>query len=137
MTRKEAKRELRPIKDMDSDIRSIEMEIERLMAVATKMTANYDPMNVSSTPNNKMEEAILKIEEYRSRLSKMLLKSLDYRNACLNKIEQIEPASLQKILVLYYFQDKTIEQTAEAINHSVRWTYDMYTTALDKYAEIM
>ena len=72
MTRKEAKRELRPIKDMDSDIRSIEMEIERLMAVATKMTANYDPMNVSSTPNNKMEEAILKIEEYRSRLSKML-----------------------------------------------------------------
>ena len=109
MTRKEAKRELRPIKDMDSDIRSIEMEIERLMAVATKMTANYDPMNVSSTPNNKMEEAILKIEEYRSRLSKMLLKSLDYRNACLNKIEKIEPASLQKILVLYYFQDKTID----------------------------
>lgn len=137
MTRKEAKRELRPIKDMDSEIRSIELEIERLMAVATKMTTNYDGNKVTGTPKNKIEEAVVKLEEYRGRLSRMLLKSLDYRNMCLNKIEKIEPASLRKILLIYYFQDKTIEQTAEEIDRSVRWTYEMYSSALDEYAKFM
>ena len=136
MTRSEAKKELRPIKDLDSEIRSIELEIERLMAVATKMTANYDPMNVSSTPKNKLEEATIKIDEYRRRLSRMVLKSLDYRNKCMDKIEKMETPSLRKILLLYFFQDKTIEQTAETIDRSVRWTYEMYATALDEYAKI-
>lgn len=137
MTRKEAKRELRPIKEMDSEIRSIELEIERLMAVATKMTANYDANKVSGSAKNKMEEAVVKIEEYRGKLSKMLLKSLDYRNMCLNKIEKIETPSLRKILLLYYFQDMTIEQTAEAIDRSTRWTYEMYASALDEYSKFM
>ena len=135
MTRNEAKKELRPIKEMDADIRSIELELERLMAVATKMTTNYDPINVSSTPNNKLEEAVMKMEEYRGRLSKMVLKSLDYRNKCLNKIEKIDP-SLRKVLILYYFQNKTLEQTAELLEKSPRYTYTKYLDALDEYAKI-
>ena len=80
MTREDAKRELRPIKEMESRIRSIEEEIERLMAVVTKMTPNYDANKVTGTPKNKIEEATIKIEEYRSKLSKLLLNSLDYKN---------------------------------------------------------
>lgn len=136
MTRSEAKHELKPIKDMEKDIRSVELEIERLMAVATKMTTNYDGINVMGSPKNKLEEAMIKIEQYRSKLSTMMLKHLDYKNRCLNKVEQIEPKSLQKILIYYYFQDKTLEQTAEMIDRSVRWTHDMFDMALDKYSEI-
>ena len=58
MTRREAKKELTPLKDMAKDIKAVEDEIERLMTVATKMTATYDPINVTGTPKNKMEEAI-------------------------------------------------------------------------------
>ena len=137
MTRKEAKRELKPIKDMERDIRSVELEIERLMAVATKMTTNYDGINVQASPRNKIEETMVKVEEYRSRLSNMLLKHLDYKNKCLNKVSQIQPPSLRKILIYYYFQDKTLEQTAEMIDKSARWTHDMYDMALDKYSEIL
>ena len=136
MTRSEAKHELKPIKDMEKDIRSVELEIERLMAVATKMTTNYDGINVQGSPKNKLEEAMIKIEQYRSKLSVMMLKHLDYKNHCLNKVEQIQPKSLQKILIYYYFQDKTLEQTAEIIDRSYQWTYTMYQTALDKYSEI-
>lgn len=135
MTRKEAKKELRPIKDMEKDIRSVEEEIERLMAVATKMTTSYDGVNVQGTPANKMEEAVVKIEQYRHKLSSMMLKHLDYKNQCLNKVEQIQPKSLQKILIYYYFQDKTLEQTAELIDRSVRWTHTMFDTALDEYCK--
>lgn len=135
MTRKEAKKELRPIKDMERDIRSVEDEIERLMAVATKMTTNYDGINVQGTPTNKMEEAVVKIEQYRHKLSSMMLKHLDYKNQCLNKVEQIQPKSLQKILIYYYFQDKTLEETAELIDRSVRWTHTMFDTALDEYCK--
>lgn len=135
MTRKEAKKELRPIKDMEKDIRSVEEEIERLMAVATKMTTSYDGVNVQGTPANKMEEAVVKIEQYRHKLSSMMLKHLDYKNQCLSKVEQIQPKSLQKILIYYYFQDKTLEQTAELIDRSVRWTHTMFDTALDEYCK--
>ena len=136
MTRKEAKRELKPIKDMEKDIHSVELEIERLMAVATKMTTNYDGINIQSSPRNKIEETMVKIEEYRSRLSNMLLKHLDYKNKCMNKVCQIQPPSLRKILIYYYFQDNTLEQTAELIGKSARWTHDMYDTALDEYSKI-
>ena len=136
MTRKEAKRELAPLKDMEKDIRSVEDEIERLMAVATKMTTTYDPINVTGSPKNKLEEAIVKLEDYKDRLSKLVLENLAYKNRCLDKVYQIEPKSLQKILLYYYFQNYTLEKTAELIGKSERWTYEMYLTALDKYSEI-
>jgi len=136
MTVKEAKRELRPIKEMEKDIRSVEEEIERLMAIATKMTTNYDGINVQGTPSNKMEEAVVKIEQYRSKLSTMMLKHLDYKNQCLNKVEKIRPKSLQKLLIYYYFQDCTLEETAEKIERSYQWTYEMYKTALEEYSKI-
>ena len=136
MTREDAKRELRPIKEMESRIRSIEEEIERLMAVATKMTPTYDGDRVSGTPKNRIEEATIRIEEYRGKLSKLLLKSLDYKNTCLSKIEKIETPTLRTILILYYFQNKTFEQAAEEMDRSYRWFYEMYKTALDEYAKI-
>ena len=136
MTVQEAKRELRPLKELAKDSQSVEDEIERLMAIATKMTTTYDPINVESTPRNRIEEAIVKIDDYRERLSKLLLEIIDYKNKCLDKIEQIEPKSLQKILLYYYFQNKTIEETAELMGRSVRWTYEIYNMALEKYSEI-
>ena len=136
MTREQAKRELKPIKEMESRIRSIEEEIERYMALATKMTPNYDGNKIQGTPKNKIEEATIKIEEYRGKLSRALLKSLDYKNKCLNKVEKMETGTLRTILILYYFQNKTLEQTAEEMDRSYRWTYDMFTSALDEYAKI-
>lgn len=135
MTRREAKQELRPIKDMESDIRSVEQEIERLMTVATKMTPNYGPSG-SPSHKNKLEEAIVQIEDYRLRLTSLVRDSLDKKNRCLNKVAQIQPASLRKILILYYFQDMTLEKVAEAIDKSPRWTYTMFNVALDEYAKI-
>ena len=90
MTPKEAKRELYQLKDMSKDIQSVENEIERLMTVATKMTTTYDPINVTGTPKNKMEEAIVKLEDYRGRLSNLILKDLDFKNRCFDIVTKIE-----------------------------------------------
>ena len=136
MTREEAKRELKPIKDMESRIRSIEEEIERLMTAATRMTPSYDGDKVSGTPRNRIEEVTIRIEEYRGKLNKVLLKSLDYKNRCLNKVERIDRTTLRTILILYYFQNKTLEQTAEELDRSYQWTYELFTIALDEYAKI-
>ena len=136
MTRDEAKKELRPLKSLDSEIRAMELEIERLMTVATKMTTNYDPINVSQTPRNKLEEVIIKMDEYKSNLSKHLLNYLDHKNKCLNKVQKIEISTLRTILIYYYFQNKTLEQTAEAINKSYQWTYELFQDALDAYCEV-
>ena len=135
MTREEAKKELRPLKTLDSDIKAVELEIERLMTVATKMTTNYEPM-ISGTPRNRIEEVIVKIDEYKTKLSKYLLNYLDRKNECLNKVQKIEIGTLRTILIYYYFQNLTLEQTAEAIDKSYQWTYELFQDALDAYCEV-
>ena len=136
MTRQEAKNELREIKMMDSRIKSIELEIERIEAVATKMTPNYDPNKSMNGFHNKIEEALIKKEDYRKRLAKWLIRELDYKNRCLNKIEMIQPGSLQQFLIYYYFDGMTMEQIAEHIDRTPRWTYELFCSALDEYAKI-
>ena len=136
MDREGAKRELAPLKDLSKDIQSVGDEIERLMTIATKMTTSFDPINITGTPKNRMEEAMVKLDDYRKRLSNLLLETIDYKNRCLDKIVLIEPKSLQKILLYYYFQNLTLEKTAEMMDKSYQWTYELYLTALDKYAEI-
>lgn len=134
MTREEAKKELRPIKDMEADIKSVELEIERLMAIATKMTPSYG--GGTPTRKNRIEEALVQIEEYRGRLSNLMLQSIDYKNRCLDKVKEIEPSSLRSVLIYYYFMNNTMEKTAEMLKKSYQWTYTMFTAALDEYCKI-
>ena len=100
------------------------------------MTTNYDPINISGTPRNKLEDVIIKMDEYKANLSKYLLSYLDHKNQCLNKVQKIETGTLRSILIYYYFQNYTLEQTAEAINKSYQWTYELFQDALDAYCEI-
>jgi len=136
MTQEEAKKELKPIKEMEKDIKSVELEIERLMTIATKMTPSYDVVNTTGGHKDKIAEALIKVEEYRGRLSRLIVRSLDHKERCLEKVMQIEPQSLQKVLYYYYFMDMTMERTAEKIGKSYQWTYGKFQSALDEYCKI-
>lgn len=135
MTRKEAKNELRPIREMETDIKSVLLEIERLDAIRTRMTPTYDANKVSGTMSNKIEEATIKILDYRERLATLTTKKITYMEKCLEKIEQIEPTSLRMFLRLYYFDGMTIERISEIVDKTPRWTYELFCTALDEYAK--
>lgn len=135
MTRQEAKKELQSIRHLDSRIKSVELDIERIDAIATKMTPSYEP-SISSGYKNRIEEALVKKEEYKSRLAKWMLKQLEYKNMCLTKIEKIRPESLQQFLMFYYFDGLTMEKMAEIVDKTPRWTYELFCTALDEYAKI-
>ena len=136
MTRKEAKKELQSIRYIDSRVRSIELDIERIEALATKMTPSYEGLNVSGSYKNKIEEALIKKEEYKSRLASWIIREIEFKNKCLSKVEQIRPESLQQFLILYYFDGYTIEKISEIIDKTPRWTYELFSTAIDEYAKI-
>lgn len=136
MTQEQAKKELRVVKDMEKDIRAVELEIERLMAIATKMTPNYDSDHIQGGNSSRVEDALIQVEKYRQRLAHLLLESVDYKNRCLNKVQEIKPKSLQSVLIYYYFQNNTLEKTAELLGKSYQWTYTIFTSALDEYAKI-
>ena len=99
------------------------------------MTPSYGG-TVQSGYMSKIEEALVKKEEYKSRLAKWMLKELDYKNRCLTKIEKIHPESLQQFLMFYYFDGLTMEKISEIIDKTPRWTYELFCTALDEYAKI-
>ena len=136
MTQEEAKKELRYIKDIEKDIRSVELEIERLMTLATKMTPSYDIVNSSGGHKDKIAEALIRIDEYKTRLTKLVKEDIEYKNRCLGKVRQVEPRSLGTVLFYYYFMNYTMEKTAEKIGKSYQWTYTMFQSALDEYAKI-
>ena len=135
MTREEAKKELNVIRHMDSRIKSIELDIERIEAVAMKMTPSYGAPGTAAH-RNRMEEALIKKEEYKSRLANWILKQLDHKDMCLTKIEKIRPESLQQFLMFYYFDGLTMDKISEIINKTPRWTYELFCSALDEYAKI-
>lgn len=135
MTRQEAKDELYKIRYMDSRIKAIELDIERIEAVATKMTPSYE-WKSPGAQRNKIEEALIKKEEYKAKLAHWMIRELDYKNMCLTKVRQIQPESLQQFLMFYYFDGLTMERISEIINKTPRWTYELYNTALDEYAKI-
>lgn len=137
MTREEAKEELWAIKRMKRSNKPIELEVERIMTKATKMTAGYDIISTSGGHNSKIEDAIVKLEEYWERLSNAVQKELDYKNHSLDKVEQIKSRTLREILIYYFFMDFTLEKTAEQIGKSYQWTYELYKSALDEYAKIL
>lgn len=136
MTQEQAKRELSQIKEMGHDVKDVDREIERLMTIATKMTTSYEPINTGGGHSNRLEEAVIKIEDYRSRLSKLLLEDLEHRNRCMAKVQQIGSRTLRMVLIYYYFMDLTMEKTAERMKKSYRWTYELFLSALDEYAQI-
>lgn len=135
MTREQAKEELRPIKGMRHDIKPIELEIERLMTKATKMTASYDAI-ISSGHENKIEKAMIKLEEQWDRLSRIVTRDINYKNRCMDKIELIKSRTLREILIYYFFMDYTLQETAEKIGKSYQWTYELYKSALDEYCKV-
>ena len=135
MTQKEAKAELNRIKESWEDIKDVDLEIERLMTVATKMTPSYEP-KTSGGYSNRLEEAVIKIEDYRSRLSNLLVDDLIHRNECMKKVQKINSTTLRMVLIYYYFMDNTLEKTAELLKKSYRWTYELYLSALEEYAKI-
>lgn len=136
MTVEEAKKELRPIKGMKHNMKPLEMEIERLMTKATKMTASYDAILTTGSHKNKIEEAMIKLERHWNRLSALITRDVDYKNRCLDKIEQIKSRTLREILIYYFFMDYTLQETAERIGRSYQWTYELYKSALEEYAKI-
>jgi hypothetical protein len=135
MTRQEAKNELKQIKKISLKVKDVDLEIERLMAIATRMTPSYDGI-ASGSYTNRIEEAVIKIEDYRIKLSNLLVDELSQRDKCLKKVNQIQPASLRSVLLYYYFMDNTMEKTAEMLNKSYQWTYTMFQTAIDEYCKI-
>ncbi len=135
MTQQEAKNELGQIKEVRQDIKYVDLEIERLMTIATKMTTSYEP-RTSSAYTNKLEEAVIQIEDYRSRLSNLMIDDLVFRNKCMEKVQQISTKTLRLVLIYYYFMDNTMEKTAELMHKSYQWTYSMFQSALDEYCKI-
>lgn len=132
----EAKRELKVIKEIQADIDSVNNEIERLYTTITKMTTATDCQRIKSASDSRVEETLEKIDKYRSRLVPLVNEMVEYKDRCMRTIEKVQPNTLRTILIYYYFQNNTLEKTAEMLGHSYQWTYALFTSALEKYCAV-
>ena len=78
----------------------------------------------------------MELAGYREQLEDMRADLIEQKNKCISKVGKIEPDNLRTVLLLYYFQNNTLERTAEIIGKSYQWTYELFKSALKEYCKI-
>lgn len=132
----DAKGYLRQIKDMDNLINTYQDEIDVLMTMATSTTQHIKEVNVMTSHENQFEDTMAKIIDMRNEINELIDKYVEMKIFARRIVEQIQPFNYQTVLLKYYFQNKTFEQTAVEMNMSYQWICELHGRALTEFEKI-
>jgi DNA-directed RNA polymerase specialized sigma subunit len=132
----DAKTYLHQIKDLDKLINTYQDEIDMLMTRVTSTTQRIKEVNVMTSKENTFDETIAKIIDLRNEINDLIDKYVDMKNAARKIVEQIPQINYQIVLIKYYFQNKTYEQTAVEMNMSYQWICELHKKALKEFEKI-
>lgn len=126
---------MKEMKTINKLINTIREEINAINERMTDISVHYKNMPLSSGNSNdaigtcmpKLIELEQELEEY--------IQSLTWRKKeVLRAMKKINPKR-QQVLILYYMQDQTIEETAEKMGKSYTWTFKELKKAEQEIAE--
>jgi hypothetical protein len=113
-------------------------ELERLNALATKVTSAMDGEAVSGSKNpDKMADAVCKIIKLQEEINRDVDKYVDIKSEALELLSQIENPTHYKILHSRYVLYKTWEQIACEIGFTYQWVCQLHGVALQEFEKIL
>lgn len=127
---------LKNIKRADLIIQTMQEDIDFLWTKLTSTTAKPKEVNVMVTKEDLMPETIEKIINLRKEINEKIDEYVDMRTEAKRMVDQIEDYNLQAVLIKYYFQNKTLEQTSVEIDKSYQWTCELRDRALLEFEKI-
>lgn len=124
------------LKEIDNLINANQEEVDRLRAIAEKTTSRIKEVNVMESSGNRMEDTIIKIVELENEINEEIDRLIDIKVDARRIVNQIEKIQYRTILIKYYFQNKTFEQTAVEMDKSYQWICELHGRALKEFSDI-
>lgn len=121
------------LKDVDNLISTYQEEADMLMTRLTSTTQRIKEVNVISSQKNQFDDTIAKVLDLRNEINAQIDKYVDMKAKARKIVEKIQPLKYQTVLIKYYFQNKTFEQTAVEMGKSYQWVCELHGRALQEF----
>ena len=131
-----AKEYLTNIRNMATQVRFLEDELERLRADAASASINLDGMPKVSGKGDKLERLAIKLAEYDTQLQDELTALLNEKQKAVKMIAELSP-NQQTVLTERYIHAKKWEQIAYEMNVSWRHCHRIHGNALYNFDKIL
>lgn len=130
MTTAEVKEYLRDIQFMRERLERLRLRRKELHLEVSFGSMNISGDRVMSTPENKMEKALVKLSDRLEKIDGETAKLTIEIDDRLNKIESLENNSYKIILFKRYSEYKSCEMIAEELNYNYNYVCTLHGDAL-------
>lgn len=118
MTEKDVKRWLNRARGLDTEIRALMLERDKLFNRATNAVNITDGERVQASQRNTSEECYIAYAEYERIIEERLKELYDVKSEIVQAISEIENNVFRQLLTLRYISFYTWERIAEEMNYS-------------------
>ncbi len=133
-----AKDFLLQLKDIDDLIKAKQEEIVRADAMGMCISHRIKEVCVQKSQNyNRISDSAVAVVELEDEIAHQIVKLLLVKKKASMILDKVTPLRFQTVLLKYYFQNKTLEQTAEEMNVSYQWVCELHKKALKEYQRFM
>lgn len=133
-----AKSILFDVRDDITDINALNAQIEEIWLSQLPSGIRYDRERVQTSPDDQMIKAAAKVDELAAELNEELTKLQAKRREAKRMIGRLKKANHRKVLRLYFLDIRllTMQDVADEMHYTLRWTYKLYKKALKELEEV-
>ena len=129
-----AKEYLSQLKHMKAKERRIDEEIWQIDATISSAPAiRYDKLNVQTSPENRLEEAIIRMEAAKISLYNLKAEYAERKAVIIKQIEALDTDLFREILLLRYVDGKAFWKISDELGYSYKYITNSHGNALREF----
>ena len=98
---------------------------------------DYSKDLIQSTPENKIENAVIKLEEFAREISEKINEMVELKINISKQIDQLENVDERAVLRLRYVEHHTWDEVAEEIHFHVTYVHKIHNRALRNFEKVI
>lgn len=116
--------------EINREIESLMMQIEKLNSLATRASATLSDMPKGTPSNDRLENIVIRIIELKDEAAKAAEELMDKRKEVRSAIDAVSNSESRTILALRYLSFMKWEEISETMNYSLDYVYQLHRKAL-------
>lgn len=133
-----AKEYLKQMKYIDDTINNLALEILQAESDGMKITASAQAVSVhSGRCSDKVADSSIAASDLMNEMDASIQDLMKMKRRAARIIRRIMPVKYQNVLLLYYFQNLTLEETAAKIGKSYQTICAWHGAALQRFQQVM
>lgn len=129
-----AKEYLRQLRSLDILINAMQLEKERLFAMATRVNAPLSDCKVDTSPDNsKNAELIIKVAALQDEIKKQVDDYVNLKAKIVRQVSAIGDMRYRAILTMRYVNGNTFKEIAKAMNYHEIYAVRLHGRALQEF----